>query len=61
MATEVRGIFLIHFINNLNLTLNLRIPTKRLMFIGNEVAEYVRDHLITELKKLQSFKQGDYE
>jgi len=61
MATEVRGIFLIHFINNLNLTLNLRISTKRLIFIGNEVAEYVRDHLITELKKLQSFKQGDYE
>jgi hypothetical protein len=61
MATEVSGIFLIHFINNPNLTLNLRISTKRLMFIGNEVAEYVRDHLITELKKLQSFKQGDYE
>ena len=28
---------------------------------GNEVAEYVRDHLIDELKRLSSFKNGDYE
>ena len=27
---------------------------------GNEVAEYVRDNLITELKKLDSFRNGDY-
>jgi hypothetical protein len=29
--------------------------------IGNEVAEFVRDHLVDELKKLESFKSGDYE
>lgn len=27
---------------------------------GNEVAEYVRDNLINELKKLDSFRNGDY-
>jgi protein phosphatase 1G len=30
-------------------------------FIGNEVADFVRDHLIQELRNLQSFKSGDYE
>ena len=30
-------------------------------YLGNEVAEYVRDHLINELKKNASFKNGDYE
>jgi hypothetical protein len=25
------------------------------------VAEFVRDHLVDELKKLQSFKSGNYE
>lgn len=29
--------------------------------VGNEVAEFVRDHLIDELKALSSFKNGDYE
>lgn len=29
--------------------------------LGNEVAEYVRDHLIDELKKLNSYKTQDYE
>lgn len=29
--------------------------------IGNEVADFVREHLADELKKLTSFKQGDYE
>jgi hypothetical protein len=29
--------------------------------IGNEVADFVRDHLIQELKKMESFKSGDYE
>ena len=29
--------------------------------IGNEVAEFVRDHLVDELKKLPSFKAGNYE
>jgi serine/threonine protein phosphatase PrpC len=29
--------------------------------IGNEVAEFVRDHLVDELKKLESFKSGDFE
>lgn len=28
---------------------------------GNEVAEFVRDHLVDELKKLASFKAGNYE
>ena len=28
---------------------------------GNEVAEWVRDHLIDILKNLASFKSGDYE
>lgn len=32
-----------------------------LIFLGNEVAEFVRDHLVDELKKLESFKAGDYE
>lgn len=30
-------------------------------FPGNEVAEFVRDHLIDELKKLQSYKNKNYE
>lgn len=29
--------------------------------IGNEVADYVWDHLISELKKNVAFKSGDYE
>ena len=29
--------------------------------VGNEVAEFVRDHLIDELKALSTFKSGDYE
>ena len=29
--------------------------------IGNEVADFVRDHLINELKSLASFKAGNYE
>ena len=29
--------------------------------VGNEVAEFVRDHLLDELKVLSSFKSGDYE
>lgn len=29
--------------------------------VGNEVAEFVRDHLVDELKKLESFKIKDYE
>jgi hypothetical protein len=29
--------------------------------VGNEVAEFVRDHLIDELKALNTFKSGDYE
>ena len=28
---------------------------------GNEVAEWVRDHLLTILKNLDAFKAGDYE
>lgn len=32
-----------------------------LPFLGNEVAEFVRDHLVEELKKLASFKAGNYE
>lgn len=28
---------------------------------GNEVADFVREHLVVELKNSQSFKQGDYE
>ncbi|CDW91807.1 protein phosphatase 2c [Stylonychia lemnae] len=28
---------------------------------GNEVAEFVRDHLVDEFKKLSSFKAGNYE
>jgi len=28
---------------------------------GNEVADFVRDHLINELKNLASFKAGEYE
>lgn len=29
--------------------------------IGNEVADYVWEHLVAELKKNASFKNGDYE
>jgi hypothetical protein len=29
--------------------------------IGNEVADFVKEHLVDELKKLPSFKSGDYE
>lgn len=29
--------------------------------VGNEVADFVKEHLVTELKSLQSFKQGDYD
>lgn len=29
--------------------------------IGNEVADFVREHLADELKKLPSFKSGDYD
>ena len=32
-----------------------------ILIIGNEVADFVRDHLIDELKKLPSFKAGNYE
>lgn len=32
-----------------------------MIVLGNEVAEFVRDHLVDELKKLESFKAGDYE
>lgn len=28
---------------------------------GNEVADFVKEHLVEELKKLPSFKAGDYE
>jgi len=31
------------------------------LFVGNEVADYVRDHLISELKQMESFKNGNYE
>ena len=31
------------------------------MGLGNEVADFVKDHLVTELKNLASFKQGDYD
>lgn len=31
------------------------------LFKGNEVADFVKDHLIDELKKIPSFKSGDYE
>lgn len=31
------------------------------MIIGNEVADFVREHLVNEMKNLPSFKQGDYE
>ena len=29
--------------------------------IGNEVADFVKEHLVQELKNLQSFKNGDYD
>jgi hypothetical protein len=29
--------------------------------LGNEVADFVREHLASELKKLESFKSGNYE
>jgi serine/threonine protein phosphatase PrpC len=29
-------------------------------YIGNEVADFVRDHLADELRKMASFKSGDY-
>lgn len=29
--------------------------------IGNEVADYVKEHMVHELKNLPSFKKGDYE
>ena len=31
------------------------------MSTGNEVADFVKEHLVQELKNLQSFKAGDYE
>ena len=31
------------------------------ILIGNEVADFVKEHLVDELKKLHSFKSGDYE
>ncbi len=29
--------------------------------LGNEVADFVKEHLVDELKSLTSFKNGDYE
>lgn len=37
-----------------------RIPLKKQYSIGKEVALYVKDKYIEELKKLQSFKNRDY-
>jgi hypothetical protein len=39
----------------------LRSNTLNELNVGNEVAEFVRDHLIDELKVLSTFKNGDYE
>jgi hypothetical protein len=43
------------------MVMEVRYNSPLIIEIGNEVAEFVRDHLIDELKKLTSFKQGDYE
>ena len=42
-----------------NISFNISNP--RLNVIGNEVADFVKDHLAAELKILPSFKQGNYE
>lgn len=38
-----------------------KIPNHLTYLIGNEVADFVKEHLVDELKKLTSFKSGDYE
>lgn len=30
-------------------------------FLGNEVADFVREHIANDLRNLPSFKSGDYE
>ena len=54
MATEVCIIF------SENKDISKPINPKSLFLIGNEVADYVREHLIGELKKMDSFKNKDY-
>lgn len=58
MAMEVIKFFIP--ISNL-LPISWSIFLNLISIIGNEVADFVRDHLIDELKKLPSFKAGNYE
>lgn len=42
-------------------TMDMAVSFHSIIFAGNEVAEWVRDHLIGILTGLSSFKSGNYE
>ena len=42
-------------------SISLTLPEVTLIILGNEVADFVKEHLAKELKSLPSFKSGDYE
>jgi serine/threonine protein phosphatase PrpC len=41
-------------------SISKRINPKLLISIGNEVADYVKEHLVSELKKMDSFINKNY-
>ena len=43
------------------MAMGVRNINSRFMRTGNEVADFVKEHLVTELKNLASFKSGNYE